>query len=174
MLQHPNYVKFRRGSVKAYKALKYYDEDTLYFIYEENDNDTGALYLGSRLIGCVGGGSASNISDLLDVVLTKEKANDFLVYTEDGKWINKSPEDVASLIGAYQLKKDDGERLIKQEEISKLNLLPVENNKLQISAEDVVFDSKKNLREIVGDTSLLGEKTIVDIIKECLVWEELD
>lgn len=62
-----NYVKFRKGSLQAYQNLApNYDNDTLYFVYREDDND-GQLYLGSKLIS---GGEIPadfSISDLQDI-----------------------------------------------------------------------------------------------------------
>lgn len=43
------YVKFLRGTPEAYARLPHKDSDTLYFIYEE-DESTGILYLGSKVI----------------------------------------------------------------------------------------------------------------------------
>ena len=43
------YVKFLRGTPEAYARLRHKDSDTLYFIYEE-DESTGILYLGSKVI----------------------------------------------------------------------------------------------------------------------------
>lgn len=44
-----NYVKFLRGTPAAYANLPNKDNDTLYFIYEE-DEASSLLYLGSKLI----------------------------------------------------------------------------------------------------------------------------
>ena len=43
------YVKFRKGNPTAFSQLTNKDSDTLYFIYED-DELTGELYLGSKLI----------------------------------------------------------------------------------------------------------------------------
>ena len=42
-----NYVKFMRGTPRAYEILRQKDEDTLYFIAEK-DSLTGQLYLGEK------------------------------------------------------------------------------------------------------------------------------
>lgn len=44
-----NFVKFLRGNSADFKALPSKDADTLYFIYEE-DQDVGQLWIGDRLI----------------------------------------------------------------------------------------------------------------------------
>lgn len=95
----PNYVKFQRGSLASYQRLSRKDDDTLYFIYDANDDSRGSLYLGSRLIGEVGGsGGVSNLSELSDVLISATQAGDFLVLNSEGKWINVSASDVASRI----------------------------------------------------------------------------
>ena len=54
-----NYVKFRRGTLEAFKNLgNRIEQDTLYFIYEE-DESTAELYLGSKLIS---GGDGTSLS----------------------------------------------------------------------------------------------------------------
>lgn len=97
-----NYVKFQRGSLAAYEALKSadrLDENTLYFIYSDENEEIGSLYLGSRLIG--GGGIATgamSLADLTDTIVTGADTNYFLVRNSDGKWVATSPEEVANLI----------------------------------------------------------------------------
>lgn len=94
-----NYVKFRRGTPAAFQTIL--DEnkaelDTLYFIYEE-DEGTGELYLGSKLIA---GGStiegASTLSALQDVLLNSNLSEtDCLVYDiNKKKWVNKPIKDI--------------------------------------------------------------------------------
>ena len=95
----PNYVKFQRGTLASYNRLSRKDDDTLYFIYDANDNSRGSLYLGSRLIGEVGGsGGVNNLSELTDVLISAASAGDFLVLNSEGKWINVPASDVASRI----------------------------------------------------------------------------
>ena len=79
------YVKFVRGSKTAFESLgTKRDNDTLYFIYGENDS-SGELYLGSRLI-CGGISSGGNLSD---IVLNEVKTNQVLIYNEEQKkWVN--------------------------------------------------------------------------------------
>ena len=97
-----NYVKFLRGTPAAYERLRNnngVNSDTLYFIYEE-DESTGVLYLGSKLIaGSTGGeiiSGATLLSQLKDVLISENLVPDsFLVYDEDAAaWVNKHIEDL--------------------------------------------------------------------------------
>jgi hypothetical protein len=102
------YVKFLRGSPEAFAKLKHKDSDTLYFIYEE-DESTGELYLGSKLIAgadceCNGSsGGINTLSDLKDVLLSQNlNHNSLLVYdTNAVAWVNKPLEDLI-FVGATQ------------------------------------------------------------------------
>lgn len=89
-----NYVKFRRGTPAQFAALSNKENDTLYFIFENNEDDV-KLYLGSKLIACGKTNGASNLADLQDVVLNAVAAKDMLVY-EGGKWVNKSVDKIIS------------------------------------------------------------------------------
>lgn len=97
-----NYVRFQRGTTDAYKALKNagtLDNNTLYFIYDEGNENTGALYMGTRFIS--GGNSiagAMNLNDLADVIVEGAGTNSFLVKDSDGKWVARSLADVIALI----------------------------------------------------------------------------
>ncbi len=96
-----NYVKFQRGSQTAYDLLvsnNRVDENTLYFIYPENNSTVGKLYLGNRLIS--GGDvvlTAASLNDLADVITEGAGANDFLVF-DGSNWVAKTLNDVAALI----------------------------------------------------------------------------
>jgi len=86
-----NYVKFMRGTPKAYEMLLASPEkpnvDTLYFI-SEADSTNAVLYLGEKLIAG-GGGAAGKISlsELTDIALSTDLADkSILVYdTASGK-----------------------------------------------------------------------------------------
>jgi hypothetical protein len=100
------YVKFLRGTPNAYKNLTVKDNDTLYFIYEE-DEANGLLYLGSKLIAggeAEGTGGVSKLSELKDVLISQNIVNNsFLTYdAKNSKWVNKSLEDLI-FIGATDL-----------------------------------------------------------------------
>lgn len=95
-----NYVKFQRGSLAAYEALKTagrLDSNTLYFI--KSNNGVGRLYMGENLIS---GGDvvlqSAKLDDLEDVLVFGAKTGDFLVYNEEGKWVPKSAANVAKEI----------------------------------------------------------------------------
>ena len=95
----PNYVKFQRGTPQAYERLAVKDQDTLYFIYDTSDASKGTLYLGSRLIGSVGGSEGvSTLEALTDTLITSASTGDFLVLNSEGKWINLPAADVAQSI----------------------------------------------------------------------------
>lgn len=91
------YVKFMRGTQAAYDALTQKDDNTLYFITDENKG-YGALYMGANAIS--GGDiivASASLDDLKDVIVSGAETNSFLV--NDGEsWIAKSLEDVVNLI----------------------------------------------------------------------------
>lgn len=100
-----SYVKFQRGSQAAYDKLKAenrVDENTLYFIYPDDNHTVGKLYLGARLIS----GGAATLDELADVVAKDVQVNDFLVAQEvtdaEGNktvaWLNKGLDYVVDLI----------------------------------------------------------------------------
>lgn len=96
-----NYVKFQRGSQAAYEALKTankLDDNTLYFIYPEENKAVGALYMGRRIIS--GGDitiASATLDDLADVIVDGAKTNSFLVKDGDN-WVAKELTDVVNLI----------------------------------------------------------------------------
>lgn len=93
------YVKFLRGTPEAFAKLKHKDNDTLYFIYEE-DELNGELYLGSKLIAgadCSCDESSTNtLAGLRDVLLGENiDYESLLVYDSNAAaWINKPLEDL--------------------------------------------------------------------------------
>lgn len=101
-----SYVKFLRGSVKAYQAkvdAGAVDENTLYFVYESKDAKTGQLYLGSKLLS--GGGSdvsSASINDLKDIIINEVGDKQVLVYNEVlNAWTNTSIYDaIEAMVGA--------------------------------------------------------------------------
>ena len=62
-----SFVKFLRGSATAYERLAIKDKDTLYFIYENPEDTTGSLYLGTKLICGPNGVGATALTELSDV-----------------------------------------------------------------------------------------------------------
>ena len=97
-----NYVRFQRGKQAAYDALKAtggLDDNTLYFIYDDNNGSVGALYMGSRIIS--GGDitiASASLDDLADVIVTGAETDSFLVKDDKGHWIARTLEDVIALI----------------------------------------------------------------------------
>lgn len=98
-----NYVRFQRGTLAAYQALLEKDlisDNTLYFIYADNDASIGSLYMGKKLIS---NGEVNQtvevLNDLSDVNVANAEINSFLVKDDaTGKWVAKSPAQVAELI----------------------------------------------------------------------------
>lgn len=80
-----NYVKFLRGTVNAYNNLRTKDNNTLYFVYQNNEDDHGSLYLGTKLISK---GEVS-FSDLTDISLTDIQDGQILIYDAEAEaWKN--------------------------------------------------------------------------------------
>lgn len=108
-----DYVKFVRGSKTAFAALTNKSNDTLYFIYDDADSSNGLLYLGARLIGGTGDGSATSLSELTDIAISAIGDKQLLVYNETSKkWENGS---IADLLAA-------DEKSITKAEIGTLSL----------------------------------------------------
>ena len=105
MAQIPNYVKFLRGTPKAFEQLSLKDANTLYFI-SEKDSESGQLYLGSKLISGASTLTSVSISDLNDVDISGDIENNAsLIYDKaSGKWIAKvvtaDAEEIAVMVGA--------------------------------------------------------------------------
>lgn len=93
----PGYVKFLRGTKTAFDKIITKDNDTLYFIYDSEDQTKGSLYLGDKLIGG-GNGSATavtDINDLANVLISNVQDKQILAYdTSTKKWVNKTPEEI--------------------------------------------------------------------------------
>ena len=91
------YVKFLRGTKTAFDKIVTKDKDTLYFIYDSDDQTKGSLYLGNKLIG--GGNDSAttvtDINDLANVLISNVQDKQILVYDASaGKWVNKTPEEI--------------------------------------------------------------------------------
>lgn len=93
----PGYVKFLRGTKTAFDKIITKDNDTLYFIYDSEDQTKGSLYLGDKLIGG-GNGSATavtDINDLANVLISNVQDKQILAYdASNKKWVNKTPEEI--------------------------------------------------------------------------------
>lgn len=97
-----NYVKFRKGSLQAYQNLALKDDDTLYFIIDQDD-DNVQLYLGSKLIS---GGEISDLSigDLQDTSIGELADRQILVYDSNhGAWVNTNYRNlIEEFVGATE------------------------------------------------------------------------
>lgn len=93
----PGYVKFLRGTKTAFDKIITKDNDTLYFIYDSEDQTKGSLYLGDKLFGG-GNGSATavtDINDLANVLINNVQDKQILTYDAlTKKWVNKTPEEI--------------------------------------------------------------------------------
>ena len=85
------YVKFKRGTEELYNNLVTKDSDTLYFIFQDEQDTSGKLYLGNRLISNPDS-NAGNVSldDINNVLIDNSLADrDILIYNEaTGRWEN--------------------------------------------------------------------------------------
>lgn len=93
----PGYVRFLRGTKAAFDKIEIKDKDTLYFIYDSEDQIKGSLYLGNKLIGSGNGSTAAvtDINDLANVLINNVQDKQILAYDASaGKWVNKTPEEI--------------------------------------------------------------------------------
>lgn len=91
------YVKFLRGTKAAFDKIVTKDKDTLYFIYDSDDQTKGSLYLGNKLIGGGNGSTTTvtDINDLANVLISNVQDKQILVYDASAeKWVNKTPEEI--------------------------------------------------------------------------------
>ena len=71
-----SYVKFAKGTQAAFDALTTKPDDTLFFVYEDNNSTTGSLWLGNKQIG---DGSVATLSELISETV---QDGELLVYNE--------------------------------------------------------------------------------------------
>lgn len=93
----PGYVRFLRGTKAAFDKIEIKDKDTLYFIYDSEDQTKGSLYLGNKLIGGGNGSTttATDINDLANVLISNVQDKQILAYdASTKKWVNKTPEEI--------------------------------------------------------------------------------
>lgn len=93
----PGYVRFLRGTKAAFDKISQKDNDTLYFIYDSEDQTKGSLYLGNKLIGGGNGSTTAvtDINDLANVLINNVQDKQILAYDASaGKWVNKTPEEI--------------------------------------------------------------------------------
>ncbi len=99
-----HYVQFFRGSPQAYADLLQKNDDTLYFIFSENDNKA-KVYLGTKEItGSVFG--VSTLADIGDIEINNGSLNtgDILVYDDvTQKWTSSDFSAIAeTMVGATE------------------------------------------------------------------------
>lgn len=93
----PGYVRFLRGTKAAFDKIEIKDIDTLYFIYDSEDQTKGSLYLGNKLIGGGNGSTATvtDINDLANVLISNVQDKQILTYdASTKKWVNKTLEEI--------------------------------------------------------------------------------
>lgn len=177
-----NYVKFMRGTPRAYDALlngpQRPSPDTLYFIYEE-DASNAVLYLGERLIA---GGEAdiSNITldSLKDIAINPDLENkSILVYNKtEKKWVDSTVQDaisvfigaqpgtagVAGLVPAPALGQTDlylrsDGTWAPIEVSSKANVWTIENENSSTMHEDIIADATEDVLLNAGDIIIIKD-----------------
>ena len=127
-----NYVKFRRGNFEDFQTLilnNAIEQDTLYFIYEEDDL-SAELFLGSRKIAGSNLGETGALEDLKNVIVSEIKTNDILIY-QDGNWVNKTIDDIfgdyvqktPTITQITNFKNNDHQELIKEEVYGKTSTI---------------------------------------------------
>lgn len=87
-----DYVKFIKGSSKAFEQLSNKDDSTLYFITDSESGDL-SLYLGNTLISSgIVEPEQLNLKDLLDVTLSDSVLESSILTFNGTEWINTSLE----------------------------------------------------------------------------------
>ena len=126
-------VKFVRGSKTIWDQLnttpEKIDNNTLYFIYEDENYSVGKLYLGQRLIT---DDKIINIKDIGDIQIDNESLIDkqILIYNEENQeWKNSSLEEIIDLSNYYT----------KNEVDNKINNIPIKMSHAPIdpTAEEI-------------------------------------
>ena len=91
-----SYVKFVKSTSTAFNALASKSPDTLYFV--SDNNTTGKLYLGAKLIGGADS-STTSLSDLADIAIDQLGDSQILVYnSQEGAWENASINTLVSIM----------------------------------------------------------------------------
>lgn len=108
-----NYVKFQRGSKSAYENLgTRADADTLYFI-SDADSSTWDLYLGTKHVGVISGGTGSNkisLGDITNVDLTGAKDGSLLGYDNiSDKWVPVDKDSLGTPAQVFEVTPEENE-----------------------------------------------------------------
>ena len=94
-----NYVKFMRGTTAAFNLIPNKNNDTLYFIYENETSASGKLYLGEKLIfgDATGSDVSQYLKNLLDVDTTNAVDSSVLTYDiTQQKWVATNIDNIIS------------------------------------------------------------------------------
>lgn len=119
-----NYVKFVKGSTKAWANYTNKSDDTLYFIYDAEDQTKGSLYLGTRLIG-----GASGASALTNLVISEVGDKQILVYDATTQnWKNGSISDIIGVDDKSITKAEIGTLSLKGFETAEIGTLATKGN----------------------------------------------
>lgn len=108
-----NYVKFQRGSKSAYENLgTRADADTLYFI-SDADSSTWDLYLGTKHVGVISGGTGPNkisLGDITNVDLTGAKDGSLLGYDNiSDKWVPVDKDSLGTPAQVFEVTPEENE-----------------------------------------------------------------
>ena len=148
-----SYVKFRRGLLSDFNNIAEKESDTLYFIYENESSLTADLYLGARKISSgisTGTGGASTLKELTDVLLSQEiSPNSLLVYDDNGRWVNKTLNEIFSDVNLNQVIK------------------VVKNNQKANSHQDLIDEAFATEEELPknGDIVIIEDITSTGVIQ---------
>ena len=169
-----NYVKFMRGTPKAFAALAVKDNNTLYFI-SETDANSGKLYLGEKEIVCDNNSVAATfLKDLLDVDLPENPADlkDGQVLTYDansGLWVARDPAGIA------EIPFDDNQfELTDNGELSIIDFAKAENGAQLVKGADGKLSWIKPNTETVDGLSTAVETLRNDVDELAEIVEGLD
>lgn len=175
--KNTNYVKFVRGSVSAFNQLKTKNADTLYFVYEDTDAQTGTLYLGEKLIS----GGIKSLDQLQDIVTTNVADGDLLVYSEEHKkWIATSVSEafkVSPFTGAEQ-DKDGRAGLVPTPTAGQQDLFLQANgtwshvNAISLNLDNDIFESSSTGSLQLKDYSVAAFNSVPVKTKNGLDWVE--
>lgn len=174
-----------RGTFDAYNRLTTKNDDTLYFVYNQDSNES-ALYLGSRIIASAEGDTIGESSiDALKDVLISENLEDksFLMYdVKLGQWINVQKENLV-FVGATATSAGVS-GFVPAPEMKQTNLFlrsdgtwaTIENNSIGEVNQNIINitnESKKPHNEIIAEAvnELIITKGDLIIIKDAIAGE---
>lgn len=155
-ITNTNYVKFVRGSIAAFNKLAEKHSDTLYFVYENTDAQTGSLYLGTKLIS----GGVASLSQIQDIVLDTVKDGDLLVYNESQKkWVATSISQALNIpvMEGASNDKDGREGLVPTPSIGEQDLFLRGDG-----SWSTITPVALNINESIFDFTVAGDLTLKD------------